>query len=373
MKMVVVHFNPLEKYPPAVNLLRYLSSQKEIPVDIQVMTTQLDLVSWLVQIKGVKRTNIKWKPNQHKLLRLWAYTIFNLQALSQLIRTQPDLVMYYETLSSWAPVFYKRFFGKNTRLFIHYHEYMSAAEYQSGMVLNRWFHQYEKRIYPFAEWISHTNYDRMKLFKKDIGYDINHTYVMPNYPPISWLETCRLVGRAKDERIGFVYVGALALNTMHTREMAEFVAANPEFCYWDIYSDNTAPEVVLLLNTLNASNISFKGSIAYDDLPGILPKYDVGLILYNGNTFNFAFNAPNKYFEYLACGINVMYGTGMKGMYQYEQSAKKPWTRQVNFESLEKFSFNEAARTSNIPVPSYFAEKAYAEFTSKILHNSWQT
>lgn len=369
MKMVVVHFNPLEKYPPAVNLLRYLSSQKEIPIDIKVMTTKLNPVSWLVQIIGVKRINIKWKPNQRKLLRLWAYVIFNLQVLSQLIRTKPELVLYYETLSSWAPVFYKRFFRKSTRLFIHYHEYMSAGEYQSGMVLNRWFHQYEKRIYSLADWISHTNTDRMELFKRDISYSINNTYIMPNYPPISWSETCRLIGRAEDRRIGFVYVGALAFNTMHTREMAEFVAANPSFCYWDIYSDNPSTDVVIFLKTLNASNISFKGSIAYDDLPRVLPKYDVGLILYNGNTFNFAFNAPNKYFEYLACGINVLYGAGMKGMYQYEQTETKPWTRRVNFKSLEKFSFEGAERAWDIQIPSFFAEKVYASFKDKILHN----
>lgn len=371
MKMVVVHFNPLEKYPPAVNFLRYLSSREDNCIDIQVVTTETDQTSWAHKIKGINYINIKWKQNQGKLSRFWTYFIFNLQVLFLLIRRRPDVVMYYETLSSAAPVFYKRFFGKNTRLFIHYHEYTSVKEYQSGMILNRWFHKYEQKIYSSAEWISHTNNDRMELFKQDIDSKaLLNTYILPNYPPLNWWEISRLVERNKDERIGFVYVGALSLHTMHIREMAEFVSANPGFCYWDIYSDNYSTEVVGFLNTLNASNIYFKGAISYDELPRVLPKYDIGLILYKGNTFNFTFNAPNKYFEYLACGINILYGPGIKGMYQFEQVAIKPWTRCVDFESLQISSFDNGKRIFDIPMSPYFAEKAYVKSTTQILNKS---
>jgi hypothetical protein len=371
MKMIVVHFNPLEKYPPAVNLLRYLGTQKDNPIDIQVITTQTGRSSWIDEIEGVRRINIRWNQNQGKLSRLATYIIFNLKVLSRLIRTRPNVVLYYETLSSWAPVFYKRFVAKNVRLFIHYHEYSTVEEYKSGMLLNRWFHNKENKVYPFAEWISHTNNDRIELFKKDILHKtLSNIYTLSYYPPLLWWETSRLVEKRKDERIGFVYVGALSLDTMHTREMAEFVAANPAFCYWDIYSDNHSSEVIDFLKNLNTENINFKGTIVYDELPGVLPKYDIGLILYKGNTLNFAFNAPNKYFEYLACGINVLYGTGMKGMYSYEQPTVKPWTRGVDFESLEKSSLDEAKRIGDIPKPLYFAEKVYAPFSIKILNKS---
>lgn len=370
MKMVVIHFNSLDRYPPAVNLLRYLSSKRDKWKNICVITTQTEQASWIKEIGGVQRINIRWKENQGKLLRLLTYIIFNVRVLSFLIIKRPDVVMYYETLSSWAPVFYKRFLRRSTRLYIHYHEYTSIQEYKSGMILNRWFHSSERKVYPIAEWISHTNSDRMEFFKKDLGYrNYFNTYILPNYPPLSWWQTSRVVERFEDQRIGFVYVGALSLHTMHTREVARFVAANPASCYWDIYSDNHSPEAISFLETLNASNINFKGSIVYDELPCVLPKYDVGLILYNGNTFNFAYNAPNKYFEYLACGINILYGTGMKGMYQYDQPDVKPWTRRVDYASVENFSFNEAVRIREIPAPPYSAENVYETFTSKVFSN----
>lgn len=45
--------------------------------------------------------------------------------------------------------------------------------------------------------------------------------------------------------------------------------------------------------------------INYSDLPGVIRAYDVGVILYNGHIANYVFNAPNKLFEYLACGLDV--------------------------------------------------------------------
>ena len=364
MKVVIVHFNPIEKYPPVVNFLRYLSGRKDSP-DTTVISTTNRKSSWIGAIAGITRINLSFRQSSNKINRLPGYINFNLRTLLYLIRTRPDVVMYYETLSSWAPVFYKRFIRKSVRLFIHYHEYTSVEEYSSGMQLNKVYHQSEQRIYSSAEWVSHTNEERMQMFIKDINSDIKGK-ILPNYPPINWWSQSTRVPVSPDQRIGFVYVGALSLQTMHTQEMAEYVAKHPSLCYWDIYSDNHSQDVIEYLKSFGSSNITFKGGVAYDELPSVLPKYDVGVILYKGDTKNYAFNAPNKYFEYLACGLNVLFPKGMKGMLPYEELSGKPWIRSVDFSSID-ISVPDYKRSFQIPQPLHYAETVYTELADQII------
>jgi hypothetical protein len=141
--------------------------------------------------------------------------------------------------------------------------------------------------------------------------------------------------------------------------MAEFVARHQDECFWDIYSDNHNEEVIAFLKTLNAPNIHFKGAVAYDDLPLVLPKYDVGVILYNGNTPNYEYNAPNKFFEYYICGLNVWFGQGMKGMIPYIKADSKPVVELVNFDHLTIPVRERAVRIEHLPEAAYTAENVY--------------
>jgi hypothetical protein len=301
----------------------------------------------------------KWK-NMGRLQRLFFYALFNLRSLWLLYKYRPDRILYYETLSAFGPWGYKKWINKKAHIYIHYHEYTSVQEYQTGMVLNRWLHKKEKQLYPLTTWISHTNNDRMRLFLRDISIDQPlQTYILPNYPFSFWKEKASRVEKSNDQRIGFVYVGALSMQTMHTREMAEFIARHQDKCYWDIYSDNHNPEVIDFLKIVNAGNIFFKGAIPYNELPLVLPKYDIGVILYTGDTPNYEYNAPNKLFEYYICGLNVWFGQGMKGMYPYQISYKKPWIQCVNFNELILPDSKVALRVENIPAPIYTAENVY--------------
>ncbi|MBO9200157.1 MULTISPECIES: glycosyltransferase family protein [Niastella] len=244
---------------------------------------------------------------------------------------------------------------------------MSPKEYKQGMVINRWLHNLERLLYARAEWISHTNETREQLFTNDIGIKKKlSTYTLPNYPSGNWYTIASKVNRNNRPEIGFVYVGALSMHTMFTKEMALFISNNVGKCYWDIYSDNCEAEVMSFLKELAAPNISFKESVSYNTLPQILPRYDIGVILYKGDTPNYAYNAPNKFFEYSAAGLTVWFPPGMKGMMPYEQQEKKPFVLCVEFDNLTLPSESEARRIEQLPAQMYLAENVYSRLWEKI-------
>ncbi|MCC6287125.1 MAG: hypothetical protein IT249_04510 [Chitinophagaceae bacterium] len=247
---------------------------------------------------------------------------------------------------------------------------MSPQEYSNEMLLNKWLHKLELHIYENASWISHTNNDRMSMFLNDIK-PINplHTYILPNYPPASWKNQKKKIEKDKS-RTGFIYVGALSLKTMYTKEMAEFIAANPEKYYWDIYSDTHEPDVIGYLNSFKTGNISFKGAVKYDDLPIILTQYNIGVILYKGHIPNFVYNAPNKLFEYYACGLNVWFPDKMKGVWPYKCGDKTPQIVPIDFENMAINPFNLAATDKTLPPGTkYYAEDVLEMIWEKINNN----
>jgi hypothetical protein len=358
--LTIVHFQPLEKYPPVINFIRFAAGQQNGKLKLQVITTHPGKEKAIIDFPGVHiKRLVTWKKSG-RISRLVFYIMFNLRSIWSLIKTRPSQILYYETLSSFGAWFYTSFINRKTRVFIHYHEYTTKEEYATGMVLSRWFHKYEKKLYPSATWISHTNQDRMQYFLKDVNSSSPlHTYIMPNYPSGIWHKKAEKVIKNNDPRIGFVYVGALSINNMHTCEMAKFIASHKNECYWHIYSDNHDAEALEFLRTLKAGNIEFKGGVLYDDLPTILPAYDIGVILYTGNTPNYAYNAPNKFFEYVSCGLNIWYPKGMKGLRAYGQPASKPWVRCVDFNELVLPSQADALRANSLEQQQFTAESVY--------------
>lgn len=361
----IIHFLPLEKYPPAINLLRFIADKKPSSCKVYVLTNYPPDARKLMEIEGIQIVRITGSvATKSRWSRINDYFRFNYKAIRFLKEKKPDTLLYYESLSAGAPWFYKKYVNRDSRIFIHYHEYNTKEEIKQGMLLNRWLHWLEKGLYGKAKWVSHTNQSRMNFFLKDIGKKVPYTYMLPNYPPTSWGMQAKNISRLQGPGIGFVYVGALSMDTMYTREMAEFIAANADHCYWDIYSDNHDPAVLRFLKELAAPNIHFKGSVAYDGLPQVLPRYDVGVILYKGNTPNFAYNAPNKFFEYAATGLNIWYPPGMKEMNLYEQRKEKPWIRSIDFNQLRLPPLHDAYRVEQLPEQTYTAESIYQKIWS---------
>ncbi len=375
-KLAIIHFNPIESYPPVMNWLNYLAGHSKGQIGVRVITmdvpeghARFDPPAGDIKIIRAGRSK-----KQNSLSRYWNYLVFYTRATGQLIGWRPDTVLYYETLSALPAVLYKRWINRGSRLLIHYHEYTSPKEYREGMVLSRWGHRLEKKVYPSAAWLSHTNEDRMGFFMEDHkSIPIANPHILPNYPPQSWQTAGRKRGAgfpalpAAPTR--FVYVGALSLDTIYTREFADWVLRQQGKVTWDIYSGNMTGEARDLLFSLRSPWIRFHGSIDYFALPDTLRQYDIGVILYKGHIPNYIYNSPNKLFEYWACGLDTWFPEGMKGGIPFITTHNYPKILPVNFDRLDELDLSlltDRGGLSERPCP-YNCEEVLAPLFEEIL------
>jgi len=356
-KLVIIHFSPLELYPPIQNLIRELERLGHAK-DVVVLTTRLSsntVFQTFHTSVSIRRLG-RYAFGRPAPVRFWNYFRFYATSLLSLLRLAPDRILYVETLSSWPAYIYKKL-APRCEIYIHYHEYTSPQEYRDGMRLTRYFHSLEKRLYPRVRWISHTNALRLSLFAGDHpSLATTHSHVLPNYPPRSW-------ARKREPATGplrLVYVGSLSLNTMFVEAFSSWVVRQNGSVQWDIYSHNYEADVVAYWQALNSPWIVQRQGTDYDRLPEILCHYDLGVILYKGTTPNYVYNAPNKLFEYLACGLSVWLPTAMIGSLPYCDGNQ---VAAFDFDQLDKINLQKFfdRRHGNDCMTHYFCEEALAE------------
>lgn len=370
-KLAFFHYNPIELFPPALNMIRFLSEDRDII--IQVYTTHPpDRISLFdaKELPGVKVLRVG-KDNSDLPLwrRLLSYCWFHLCALIHVLQFRADVVFYIESFSAVIPLLLKRVLKPGIGLCIHYHEYMSPADYSRSFML-RTIHGWEKKMYHKAFWISHTNEQRMRMFLDDIGVQsgLLHTKIVPNYPPSAWMGNHSKTEWRPGDTLKFVYVGAVGLSGLFFKEVIQWIGSMNGKYTLDIYSNQSVDELVRFTEKINTPYVQFKLPVPYDQLPGVLKHYDVGLILYKGDTENFRFNAPNKLFEYLNLGLDVWFPLQMKGVLPYVQTDVHPMVIAVDFERLGQDSLPENYDNKNTgfkPV-QYQAELVYQPLRAAI-------
>lgn len=366
--LAIIHFQPLELYPPVQNLLQFLESYPaEYKLEVYSNSGDNQLRLFSSGLSNIRIVRIGKTYNGMKALnRYYNYLLFNIGCLFRLIRLKPDKVFYYETISSFPAFLYKRFFNSKTELLMHYHEYTSPKEYKNGMKLVKLFHGFEKWLYPKASWVSHTNEYRMQHFISDLKpVAIAHPHMLPNYPSKSWY------AKPKAD-IGFpikiVYVGAFSLDTMFAKEFADWVNEQNGKIIWDIYSLNMTQEATIYFRALASSYINIKPCVNYHELPSLLKGYDVGVILYNGHIPNYVYNAPNKLFEYLACGLDVWLPRQLTGSLKYVTEETFPKVLALDFSNLHLFNSVEAISRQGLVYQqhSFFYESVLTEVAVKL-------
>lgn len=335
--VIVIHFQPIELYPPLINLLNYIHEQHGSQ-NVIVLTSSTGSVVDLFTLNG---SNIKIKrlarfnKKQSGFNRYLNYFLFYSLSLLQLITKRPAAILYFETLSSFPVWAYKKYFATQVPVFIHYHEYTSPEEYATGMMLGRIFHVREKWLYEKAAWISHTNDERLKLFLQDENLKGNDSkHVLPNYPPEKW-KSKKEWQRQLPVRV--VYVGALSLDTMYLEVFCKWILRNNGKVSLDIYSNNIEETAQRYIQALNGDSIRLHNGVSYHQLPAILQQYDVGVILYNGHIPNYVYNAPNKLFEYMACGLDVWFPSVMQGCLPYTTTNSFPKVVPFDFSNADNF------------------------------------
>lgn len=368
-KLAIFHFNPIELYPPVLNLLNYLPSYIDYYDKIKVFTfaPKKKIEKYIALESSIEILRVG-RFSKMRLLRIVQYTRYYLLSILYLIIWRPPIVLYYESLSGLPVLFYKTFVNKKCRIFVHYHEYTSPQEYKNGMMLNNWIHKWEYKLYPKFEWISHTNKSRVEFFSADnASAGLSALFELPNYPPAKWNDLDR-VRVYNDPILKVVYVGALSLETMYTREFTEWIIQQEGKVEWDIYSNNLSSGINEYFEQVNSRYIRLRGHLNYFDLPHILKQYQVGVILYRGHILNYVYNAPNKLFEYYNNGLDVWFPITMKGSLAYVQKNCYPKVIALDFNNLQQIKLEDLKNREGLKYKpsSYYCEKEYDKLINNI-------
>lgn len=336
MKIAYVHILPLEYYPPATNTLIALAEKPGVELVAWSSDNLKQRVPFAHKDVRIERPKFVQVTN-HPAKRMMDWVLWNWKCARGLKALAPDAVISVEPHSALAPWFYYQLMGGKARLFIHHHEYYAPQDYlRQGMRFVRIAHKLEKRdLLQRAEWISQTNGNRLQFMQKDNpGLPAEKFKIWPNYPPRHWR---RPRTRHPSSPLRVVYLGSASFHDTYIREAVEWVARRPNQVELVISGYNIADDVWNWLREHQWPNVKLHpDGWSYDELPEKLAEFDVGLILYRCNTINFIYNAPNKLFEYWACGLEVWYPPEMKQITELSQKADVPPLQLVDFQSLNR-------------------------------------
>jgi len=244
----------------------------------------------------------------NSIKRYVCYLKFNIVGLWELLNMNPSCVICYET-ASIGPVYIFKLLKPKTRVFIHYHEFESVLEKASFSGYQKFLGKLESKLFKDLNWLSHTNIDRLEMFKSDNAIsETKNLHIFPNYPSMKWAGAGILEKREDENKVlKLVYIGSLGLHTTYIADVISWVVSQNGKATLTIFSQNLENAVTELINNADPAHVMLKSSISYFELPEVICQFDVGLVLYNGHIPNFVMNVPNKVNEYLACGLNVWY------------------------------------------------------------------
>jgi hypothetical protein len=376
-KIFLIHYHPLEQYPPAMNMIDFFSNEKKIKLKVCSTKPALLRNLQLYASTGIASVDIIRPISQHKnkYKRYFGYLVFHLVCLFRIIAFRPSTIMYIDTLSSWPALFYKKIINKKVKMIVHYHEYTTPEDYRNIMILNYKMHQMEKKMYSSFNWVSHTNIERMHFFRNDIlmkDIKFDHLFhILPNYPKPDWIVTENTNHTFNCEKIRLVYVGSLGIKNMYLLELFDWINSKKGKYSLDIYAHNIDDETRNTLNNLNFEDIHYHGGCDYQQLESILPLYDVGLVIYKPFSTNTIHAVSNKVFEYLAFGLDVWFSSDMTHTFEYIRSDCYPKIIPVNFNRLNDFDDDAALNREGLsfkPSP-YHYEVIYKELLLHIFRN----
>ena len=374
MRLVLLHQLPLEMYPPACNLLQFLAKHSGGDVWSITSTNQKGLVPF--HTDGVRIRRYRFGKRTDWVLLRWVYSLlWHFQAAWLLCRLRPAAVISVEPHSALAAWLWRCFAGKTGRLLIHHHEYYTPEDYlRPGNRLTRINRHFENHLLKRADWISQTNADRLRLFRNDHP-DLTDVqcHLLPNYPPYSWqtqISQNQRWPRTPGGPLRLVYVGSVSLHDTFVGPLVEWLLSpGNSWCTLDIYCYNLDPATRSFLEDRCGERLTYhREGVDYDALPDVLGQYDVGLILYRCTTVNFVFNASNKLFEYLTCGLDVWYPPCMLGVRPYARTTSAPRVLETDFENLSDLNMESRMARSDLPwVPwTTCCEQVFAELLSSI-------
>ena len=333
-KIGIIHFLPIEKYPPVLNLINSIDELNNI--SSLVITTQRSNGELYKTKKSVVNRIVKISKNS--FYRYYSYLLFNLLGFFELLTFKPKFIFVFETYSILPAFLYKLIF-KNAIIHVHYHEYTSFNEIKSSSKYFKLLHFFEKKMFKKCNYISQTNSDRLAMFLNNYPFiEKNKAFVIPNIPPSNWYEFAlqnKTINKSKKHKL--VHVGALNMKTMYVKEIVNWVISQDGLFVLDFFTDNLSPETEAFIIKANSEYVNLYGSINYFELPNLLVNYDIGITLYNGYIPNHVYSIPNKVIEYLYCGLNVWYSSELLSTSKFIKNEKINGCREIDFSALNSF------------------------------------
>ena len=365
MRIAYIHQLPLEIYPPATNALAIFARQVGWQVRAWSSANRKGLPPYAATGVVVMRPAYPG-PLVGSGRRLAGFLRWHWGVASELASWRPDVVMSVEPHSALAVWLYYRFYGGSARLMIHHHEYYAPADFlKPGSRTSRWCHHFEMSyLFARAEWISQTNSARLTLMQADCAaVTAAKGRVWPNHPPAQWSARAKhgMVESAQPagSPLRLIYVGSLSFEDTFVRELIEWVAAHPGKVSLHVCGHNVRPDVWAWIESLDSGHVSTNpAGCAYDELPELMMRFDVALVLYKGNTLNFVHNVPNKAVEALVCGLEVWYPQEMTAMVGLHRQFPALRLREVDFRRLPADLARAAGSRAGIDPPALSSEAA---------------
>lgn len=369
VKVAYVHVLPLEYYPPARNLLGIMAAQPAWRV--RAWSSENRRGQPPARIPGVEISRPAQSARGIMPVRVLRLLTWHIRTALELAAWRPDAVMYVEPHSAPAAWIYYRILRGTAALFIHHHEYYAPEDYRRrGMRLLRRSLVLEQRyLFPRAAWISQTNQPRLDLLLQwNRSIRPEAAKVLPNYPLRRFVEIAASAGaKPASAMTRLIYVGSASFEDTFIREAANLVMRHPDRVTLHVAGNNIQSDVWEWLGSLNAVNITTDPAGAdYEELPRLLSDYDVGLVLYRGNTLNFVHNVTNKAIEYLAAGLEVWYPPVMSGIRRFHEA--HPTERLVAMDFADPALAPPATRVRRLSRAgfSFTAETAAAPLLEKL-------
>jgi hypothetical protein len=329
--LAVLHFQALEKFPPAMNLLNYLAG-KDRPVQCYTISRGKSYWQYENTTHRIFRFGVE---SGSAAKRYFSFFIFNVFTLISLIIHRPRYVFYYDTLSVLPAYIYKKLFNKTT-LMVHHHEFMHASEYKSNSSYLKLLYTVEQSAFSQAGWISQTNSERLQLFSSSHPQlPIGVLREFPNYPPLNWFKSAAALEKQREKPIKFVYVGAVSLYGTYLQEICLWIHQFSGDAELDIYSGNISEDARVFLLSLESSYIRLLPEVIYFDLPPILSAYNIGLVIYKDYSDNVRYSVPNKVLEYYACGLDVWCSDKLLSTKQFKEINHLQQIQMIDFTDLD--------------------------------------
>lgn len=371
-KIAIVHALPLEYYPPVTNLLDYLAATGGLDGEVFTVGNTVGRKAYVNPAFPIYRFPLP-QSNERTLLRLWKHIGFTIRTVRHLMRLRPDAVLYFEPHSAMPAYVYSHYCKPGVSILVHNHEYYEPGQFEGrGMRVVKTYHKREvEYLYRKAVWVSQTNTDRLELFLRDYPFiDRTVAHVLPNYPPRRWSGGAARAVRKDGDPVRCVHVGAVSLEDTYVREFCEWVGRQNGAVTLDFYDYKIPAGTREFLAGLEGGLIRcFAAGIPYAELPHLLAHYHVGLVLHRGTTANYVFNAPNKLFEYLACGLDVWCPSEMLGVKPYLRRDAVPKVIALDFARLNGFDPVAAVSRDNLRTCSseYFCENVLSDLKNVLL------